>query len=352
MTLNATSPPEYHPSGPGLDEWFAFIDSKFRPEFQIAAKNYVQQLLNNRLPAIFDLTHLGLCVGLDRGALMMMTHNPRAFYRVYEIPKRSGGTRQITAPMPSLLQAQRWILRYILKNRPLADSVHGFRSGRSIVSNGNAHLGARCVLKIDIRDFFPSVRAARVLDVFDRMGYRTELTKDLTSLCTLNNQLPQGAATSPALANIVARNLDLRLEGLASKFSLRYTRYADDLTFSGRLMSLELPAVIAHIVEDEGFVVNEEKTRLMRGSSRKIVTGISVGSGSAHLPRETRRKLKAELYSVLKYGPMSHLERRGIHDPQFIQRLLGRVSFWLQIEPEEPFARRAHRTLSEFLAAP
>ena len=336
------------PSAPSESEWFAFIDAQFAQEHREAAKQYAKKLLDGGLPVVFDLKHLELYVGIDHFVLASMVYAPRSFYRRYQMAKRLGGTREITAPMPSLLEVQRWVLKRILQKRPLANSVHGFRAGRSIVSNVQPHLGARCILRMDLKDFFPSIRSHRIRGLFATLGYSSRVAWDLARLCTIDDALPQGAATSPALANIIGRRMDLRLEGLSRRLGLQYTRYADDLTFSGETMSLRLPGIIESIVADEGLCINDAKTRLMRGSSRKIVTGISVGSGTAHLPRLARRQLRAEVFAVMRSGPMEYVRGRNIGDPQYLQRLLGRVAFWLQVEPTNELAQRAHRALSEF----
>ena len=274
------------PVPPSLSDWEAFVERWAIEAHREEALGFVRKQFAKRLPVIFDLAHLGMWTDIDGVAMAAMVHGTTAFYRSYEIPKRSGGVRVIKVPYPSLLCVQRWILKEILQREELPESVHGFRAGRSIVTNARPHLGKRCVLKLDIRDFFPTIKLARVLAVFSNLGYGRRLSWAMARLCTLEGSLPQGAATSPMLANIVARNLDHRIEGLSKTFGLQYTRYADDLTFSGTEMSLQLPAIIAGIVQSEGFEVNEEKTRLMRGSSRKIVTGVSVGSGIAHMPRK------------------------------------------------------------------
>ncbi|MDO5767920.1 MAG: reverse transcriptase family protein, partial [Psychrobacter sp.] len=184
----------------------------------------------------------GLCFQRDVATNLTYTH--------FTIAKRSGEPRQIWAPIPRLKYAQRWILDNILNHLPIHGAAHGFVRGKSIVSNAEMHTDSEILIKLDIKDFFPSVNWRRVKGVFRHAGYHEQLATLLAMLCTESPRqivqqngityyvalgdraLPQGAPTSPALTNIVCLNLDRRLTGLAEKLGLRYSRYADDLTFS------------------------------------------------------------------------------------------------------------------------
>lgn len=321
------------------DEWLAFIGRAFSPEYRQAAEQYVTRLCRASLPVVFDSGHLAQIVGLSDSTIRSMVAAQQKFYREFSIPKRRGGERTIQAPYPSILYVQRWINKAILRQIPVHESAHGFLRNRSVVSNAAPHIGQECVLKLDIKDFFPTIKLRRVIAVFLRAGYSAEVSYDLARICTLDGCLPQGAATSPAIANIVAAQLDCRLSGLAAKFSLRYTRYADDLTFSGRAVSVGLSRIVQRLVEAEGFLVNVEKTLLMRSSCKKIVTGISVSGSSAKVPREFRRTLRNEVFQVVRRGLEAHKEALDIRDPQYLQRLIGKVAYWRMVEPDSAAAR-------------
>ncbi|MEO1269430.1 MAG: reverse transcriptase domain-containing protein, partial [Myxococcota bacterium] len=204
-------------------------------------------------------------------------------YKRFTIPKRRGGRRLISAPMPRLKRAQRWILDHVLTPITVHEAAHGFRSGRSIVTNAAPHVGAAVVVNMDLRDFFPTLTFRRVRGAFGALGYSGSVATVLALLCTEPDteqvqldgntwhvalgprHLPQGAPTSPALTNIICRRLDRRLTGLAQELGFVYTRYADDLTFSKPVLG-EQPVIgrllgqAGHIIEDEGFVVHPDKT--------------------------------------------------------------------------------------------
>ncbi|HRI49093.1 MAG TPA: reverse transcriptase family protein [Pseudomonadota bacterium] len=196
------------------------------------------------LPSVAELLRwLGLDSEAELRRLQRPGAGPGAPYVEFTIPKASGEPRRITAPRPRLKKLQRKILDELLVKCAPHEAAHGFVRGRSVVSNARPHAGAALVIKMDLRDFFPTIHFRRVAGLFQYYGYETEVAAALASLCTHRPQLPggrplwpgvlpQGAPTSPALANILCRRLDSRLGGLARRAGATYTRYADDLTFS------------------------------------------------------------------------------------------------------------------------
>jgi len=250
-------------------------------------------------------------------------------YRRFVIPKRGGGERAIWAPMPLLKAAQHWILHNIAEKLPVHGAVHGFLQGRSTLSNATAHTDADIILKMDLKDFFPSVTLPRVKGIFRKAGYREQVATLLALLCTesprevveLEGQtyfvslgprcLPQGAPTSPALTNTLCLRLDRRLVGLAARLGWRYTRYADDLTFSlpvgheGAPRTGALMGLVKRIVEAEGFTVHPDKTRLHRRGGRQQVTGLVVNGGDPpRVPRALRRQLRAAVHNLRQGKPL------------------------------------------------
>jgi RNA-directed DNA polymerase len=243
-------------------------------------------------------------------------------YVRFELPKKTGGTRRISAPMPRLKRAQRWVLEHILDRVALHDASHGFRKQRSIVSNARPHVGAEVVLNVDLKDFFPTLEYRRIRGVFRGLGYG-EAAATIFALLTsepevdevdLDGQtfyvasgarrLPQGAPTSPAITNIVCRRMDARLAGAAQKLGFTYTRYADDLTFSGP-RTADTGAMldrIRMIAADEGFAEHPTKTRVLRRGRRQEVTGVVVNQRLG-VDRETLRKFRVLLFQIDKDGP-------------------------------------------------
>jgi retron-type reverse transcriptase len=274
-------------------------------------------------------------------------------YRTFTVPKRSGGERRLSAPMPLLAGVQRWIFSNILRRLHVDPACHGFHRRRSTVTNAAPHVGQAVVVNVDLADFFPSVSFPRVRSVFQRLGYSPAVATILGLICTecprravrINGQrwhvasgprgLPQGACTSPALANQVARRLDRRLTGLAAKLGAVYTRYADDLTFSGGPALAERVGWLLHrvrkIVQDEGFAVHETKTRVLRRSTAQTVTGVVVNDKLA-VPRSEVRRLRAILHRA-KHEGLEKQNREG--RPNFLAWLRGKIAHLAMIRPDQ-----------------
>jgi len=281
-------------------------------------------------------------------------------YRYRILPKRSGGVRLTESPKPCLKEMQRRILSEILNQVPVHSAVHGFAKGRSIVSFAAPHVGKRAVLRLDLQDFFPTFPAARVQALFRTLGYPESVADRLAGICTnavprrvwanrptdisaarwyetrtlyARPHLPQGAPTSPALANLMAYRLDCRLSGLAKSADAAYTRYADDLVFSGDESFARgagrFAAHAAAVAMEEGFRVNHRKTRIMRQGMQQRVAGIVVNR-KVSLRRKDIDLLEAILTNCVRHGPES--QNRDRH-PNFRAHLEGRVGFVEMVNP-------------------
>jgi retron-type reverse transcriptase len=246
-------------------------------------------------------------------------------YRVY--PLTTGRrTRWIEAPGPTLGLVQRMLLDRLLYRLSPTRFAHGFVPGRSIVTNARRHCGSHVVVSMDIRDFFRSVPAEMVREALGALELSEADERRLVALVTRKGHLPQGAPTSPHLANLVSRRLDLRLAGLARALGWRYTRYADDLTFSGSGDPRRLVEAVGGIVRDEGFRVARRKTRIMPRHKRQSVTGLVVND-RVSVPRETRRLVRAALHNLRAGSP-------GDFGPARRARLAGYVAYLHQVEPD------------------
>jgi hypothetical protein len=206
---------------------------------------------------------------------------------------------------------QRLLLDILLNSAEMEDCVCGFRVGRSIVDNAKPHGGSVFVLNIDIQDFFPTIHFGRVKGFFHRrFGFPEEVAVLLAQLTTHNGILPQGAPTSPAIANLVCQKLDKRLAAWAEKEEFQYTRYVDDMTFSsndGRLLT-QIPFILK-IINDEGFDINPRKLRVMRRGGRQEVTGLVVNRKRPSLPRERLRWLRVVIHNCRKHGMASQAQK-------------------------------------------
>ncbi|MGO0791378.1 reverse transcriptase domain-containing protein [Herbaspirillum seropedicae] len=318
-------------------------------ERQIVLGSYAGALAQQNLPVIFSFEHLAALLGRTPPHLASLIFGTGSHYRTFEIPKRSGGKRKIQAPYASLLECQRWISKNILATQEESDWVHSYRPQRSIRSNALVHVGHSDILKMDLKHFFPSIRMGRVSLFFEKLGYAPEIAFFLSRLCTLNDELPQGAATSPPLSNILASRLDNRLHGLSQTLGLTYTRYADDLVFSGKKIDYAVVKDITKICMGEGFLVNSKKTTLMNRYGRKFVTGLIVGETKISLPREYKRSIRQDVYFILKNGPKNFLEKKR-KSPTVLSQILGKLSYWHSIEPDNPFASKNLPLLSARLS--
>lgn len=317
-----------------IEEWNIFFQS--RGISQNFIEDHLKQvaLLNStNSPVIFELEHLSLLMGIKLEVLKRMVYGGASFYRRFSIKKRAGGVRNIDAPYPSLLHCQHWIYKEILLKHPVHDAAHGYVPGKSIFSNAKVHLNCKTLLKMDLKDFFPSIGIGWVINFFSSLGYSKGVSFFLASLCCNNGQLVQGAATSPYLTNILLCGLDERLSLLSLKHNITYTRYADDLTFSGGYISTNFVKVVESLVSEFGLVVNNAKTRLLINKNKKIVTGLSVSGVELRITRELRRLIKKEVFYIRKYGFLSHVSQMKIKDPFYLDSIFGKVNFWLQAEP-------------------
>jgi retron-type reverse transcriptase len=238
-----------------------------------------------------------------------------AHYISFAIPKRSGGERLIHAPKRRLKAVLRTLDRLLVSKLPKSKYAHGFVKGRSIASNAAPHVGKAVVLHFDIKDCFPTIHFGRVRGLLIALGYGYPVAAALAVLMTEAPRQPvaaegkiyqvptgprvcvQGAPTSPGLCNAILMRLDHRLAGLARKHGFAYSRYADDLTFSGSDLAkiAKLIRLVPTIVVSEGFAVNGEKTRILRAGRRQAVTGVVVNKAMG-LSRQERRKLRAALH--------------------------------------------------------
>lgn len=329
-----------------MSSWRDFFTSRgVERNFTDLYLDYIEVLIKQDLPPIFDFHHLCKLLGLKYDFVASIVNGPEKFYHSFEIPKRSGGKREITAPYPSLKFIQRWIYENILSKVKIHGCAHGFVNKRSILTNAKVHQNKKCLLKIDLKDFFPSIPKEWVIQVFKSLGYEHQVSFYLAALCCYEDALPQGSPASPVISNIIARHLDRRLYRVAKKFNLNYSRYADDIAFSGDEINTKFVEYISAIIADCGLKINPSKIRLYKGRGSKILTGISLATGEPRLPRNYRRELEKELFFIDKYGLNGHMSHNKIRKPYYLESILGKVGYWLMIEPNNAFAVKMQKKL-------
>ena len=252
-----------------------------------------------------------------------VSFNRGKLYRSHRIRKANGALRILHVPQGQLKVLQQKINRHILGTvEPLA-CVHGGVKGRSVITNAQQHVGKAIVYSVDVKDFFPSVRPAIVRVIFEALGFRGEAQNLLVQTATWDGQLPQGAPTSSALANLSMTRVDVRLEGLALTQGFNYTRYVDDLTFSGPERLKRFRGLIQRIVEEEGFKINPEKILTMHAGMRQVVTKIVVNT-KLNLTREDRKEIRQ---SALHCAVMPKQARNNDYS------LLGQLSWLCSVNP-------------------
>ena len=312
------------------------------------------------LPELHDAAAIAAAMGVSVGMLRFLAFHRKVsathHWRRFQIPKKTGGVRTISAPMPKLKAAQHWVLRNILEPIPVHDAAHGFVRGRSIVTNAAAHVGRDVVVNMDLKDFFPTLTWVRVRGLFRSLGFSPAASTTLGLLCTeaevdeveidgrrwyvhrSERHLPQGSPCSPAITNLVCVRLDQRLSGLARSLGYTYTRYADDLTFSGPPNNVKtLLGAVRAIVGDEGFRVHPKKTRIMRKGGRQEVTGLVVNRRLG-VSRHLYRRWRAVLFQVRRDGPEG---KTFGHGKDVIASLIGFASFVKMVEPDKGAAMLA-----------
>lgn len=297
---------------------------------------YAEPLLKRNLPVIYDATHLALYLRISPTILWSFVHAEESHYRQFRIPKTAGGMRKILAPKPTLKHSQSWILDEILNTINLSEQATGFRRGLSTADNARPHVGQDVVISMDIEDFFPSINQERVFRIFRDLQYTRRVSFLLTEVCTYSDALPQGAPSSPALANAVCRKLDTRLKGLADAAdgSVAFTRYADDITFSGPESACRLIPKIQEIVEDEGFQINSQKTRVMHAGQAQMVTGLTVND-RVSVPKKIRREIRQKVYYCEKYGAEDHRSHVDHHRSNLRDHLYGWAYYIMGLHREE-----------------
>jgi len=342
-----------------------------RQPFPVVRVDHAGHLADLLRISVTELLWFADVKGLHRRARSDRLHH----YRSTWVPS-SGGARLLEAPLPRLKGLQRQLLEQVLSPIPVHPAAHGFVGGRSVRTGAAPHVGAELLISLDLEAFFPTITGGRIYGIFRTAGYPEPVAHLLTGLCThatsvqvlgsmpaemfnsagaaaassafrlrrrlAEPHLPQGAPTSPQLANLCAFRLDRRLSAYAAAMSAVYTRYADDLTFSGSdLLGRQrgVVATVARIVAEEGFALNRSKTRVRGRNARQEVTGVVVNARTT-VPREDYDLLRAILHNCVRDGPASQNRLQHSH---FRQYLRGRIAWVASMDAE-----RGRRLLTTF----
>lgn len=296
-------------------------------KFVIRCCKYAKKLMGKNLPVFFDEEHI-YQVLRTRGISLEDSYH--TFDLIHD-----NKVRTILAPSKKLKARQRWILDNILNNIKVSKYAHGFELNRSIKTHAQLHANHDFVICMDIKDFFPSISEEKVFALFKQIGYTTRASQELTRLCCFKGALPQGAPTSPKIANIICKRMDREIQRFAKENGITYSRYADDLTFSSNSEMPELITEITSIVNKYDFSINTEKTQSFVCGEPKFITGLVVQNGTVRVPKRYKRELKKEIHYCQKFGVLIHLENsNATHFVNYREHLYGKAYYVHMIEPD------------------
>ena len=284
-----------------------------------------------------ELSSLEQDLGINAKTLYAVSNNLSKHYRKAKLLKKNGGFRNLSVPDEVLKNIQKRISEVLLIHMPISRYAKAYRFGSSTLRNAKHHVGKQIVLKLDILHFFDSIRYSTVKDkVFPEKIYAEPLRILLTMLCYHKDTLPQGAPSSPAITNIILYEFDEQIGQWCAEHGIAYTRYCDDMTFSGDFDPTEVIRYVKSELKGMGFLLNEQKTRIQHTGQRQSVTGIVVNE-KLSIPADYRRKLRQELYYCRKFGIQEHLQRIGLEIPEdtYQMQLLGKVNYVLRIHPDD-----------------
>ena len=296
--------------------------------------DYAQVLSSNNVPIIYNPAHLAALVGYKREFLKKAALHTYYFYRDFDITKKNGKKRAISEPLPSLKEIQVWILKDILEKVPVNPFAKAYKPKTSLTENLKFHKNQPKVFTLDLENFFPSIKIELVEKVFLELGYSKMVSNLLTKLCTRDNALPQGAPTSPYLSNLIFKEADALIADFCKQQKIRYTRYADDLTFSGDFDENELLNLVTKSIENLNLHINQSKTKLMTPDKRQTVTGIVVND-KPQVAFNKRNELRQAMYYIKKFGFDEHRVYKEIKQANYLEHLLGKINFVLQINPQD-----------------
>jgi len=285
-----------------------------------------------------ELSSLKKDLGLSAKTLYTASNLAHKHYKKIAIPKKDGGMRELSVPDNFLKAVQHKILNTLLIHEEVSPYATAYRLGTSPLVNARVHLGQEKILKLDIKSFFDTVIYPLVKEkAFPKFRYSEQNRILLTLICMHNESLPQGAPTSPAISNIIMKDFDNTVGTFCKGLGANYTRYCDDMTFSG---SFDEKAVIDFVKKELsklGFFLNDKKTVVAARTTRQSVTGIIVND-KLNVSSSYRRKIRQELYYITSYGLSSHIERLEIKDVEkYLLSLLGRINYVLSVAKTSEF---------------
>ena len=287
-------------------------------------------------------------LGIPAKTLYALSNNLEKHYHNVLIPKSDGSKRKLSVPDLILKKVQRSIADNILTQYPISKYAQAYKPGASIQRNARPHVGKKKLLKLDIEGFFDHISYSRIKNaVFFEEKFSEPIRILLTMLCYYKESLPQGAPTSPAITNIMMYDFDETVGAFCNNKKIAYTRYCDDMTFSGDFDEREIITLVESELRRLGLFLKKRKTAVIPAAKRQIVTGIVVNE-KLNLTKAYKKSIRQEMYYIKKFGLDEHLKKCGISDRQkYLLSLRGRIAFVLQTVPNDREFMEYQKFLSE-----
>jgi len=298
-------------------------------------------MINIDFGAIESADDIAVILGCSSFLIETVQDTPSLFYTKKRIPKKGrrkqGQYRVIHEVHSNLDNLQKNIATAITSKKQFPDYVQGFVAKRSIATNASLHLAQKYVLNLDIKDFFDTIELSQVSEAFKELECTESIALIFARLCTFHERLVQGASTSPVVANLVCIVLDQELAALGTQYGCSYSRYADDITFSGEKVPCKME--VAKYLKKHGFELNPDKWKLQPRGRSQYVTGLTVFDDAIpQIPKNLKRQLRQVVYYASKYGLNSHLDKIKCQDiGSEIRMLDGIIAFMYSVEPEHAF---------------
>ncbi len=297
---------------------------------------YLTESKYNELLSSFNLVNTSDIKKINK-ILYGISNNIDLNYEEIIIKKKNKNLRYLNEPSPILKSIQKRILKNVLEEKMISKCAYAYKKGLSTILNAKSHVGCKVILKLDIENFFDNINFYKVYNsCFNENLYPKKLGMLLTNLCVYNDRLPQGSPTSGYISNIVLRNFDCNIDAYCKDKNINYTRYSDDMTFSGDFDIRKLIKYVNELLYKERFRLNKSKIKVVLNTTRQQVTGIVVNE-KINLSKNYKRKIRQEVYYILKYGVKSHIEKRNINLScnRYLSVLLGKINYVLTVNPND-----------------
>ncbi|WP_294293033.1 reverse transcriptase family protein [uncultured Chryseobacterium sp.] len=313
-------------------------------EYILKCLNYSEKIFSKNLPIIYNYQHLSELVGYKHTYITRVKKSTYFFYRHFKIKKKNGTSRTISEPLPNLKEIQNFILKEILYTQKVSKYCKSYIPKKNIKEYLKYHINEKQVLTIDIENFFPSIKFTHVLNLFINFNYAQNLAETLSFLCTYidikyNDRndlryLPQGAPTSPYLSNLILKNFDDKIAEYCFDNKIKYTRYADDMAFSGNEINKEQIIEFVQSQLLDGLNINMDKVNFMKQNHPQIISGVIVNE-KLQLPKKERNHIRNQIHHIKTHTLQGHLKWINENRENYLSHLLGKIQYGINLNPKD-----------------